>query len=473
MEDRRSNPNSPPDPGRSQQVMICFDGGGIRGYASLKILECLMQCINAEEIKQRQQPSQAGESIKDENNVYPAHYFDYFYGTSTGGLISVMLGRWRMSVSDALRAYEEICDYVFAPEAKNRFGILPLVPKWNESRLVERMQEKVRNFTPDGAGSVAPSVFTQLSSPEGLCRVGVVSYTKWGLNRLSTLGLSDGTPDILRTFKCKLDSGAPNNAKFQPRREIVPPSKVSIIEACRATTAAPIYFRSQSIGDNRFIDGGVGTNNPTRRAWKEVESQIRRGGRRMGYECPIIVSIGTGMRTGRWLTDTESAHLKMTKDRDIPPDHYFRFNVKDQGLYQIKMDSEKARDNGLLDKMVDLVHNEFGSGSENLNRMTQLAEKIVKNRRERSDAEGEEARSRWTRFTDCTWYECQAKGCERGIQVFYNHKDFDGLYYHHRAWQMHCEDRHRHNDGREEDEQPTPFRILEPHYNKDGVKGPW
>lgn len=43
----------------------------------------------------------------------PAHYFDYVGGTSTGGLISIMLGRLRMSVDDCMREYETLSETIF------------------------------------------------------------------------------------------------------------------------------------------------------------------------------------------------------------------------------------------------------------------------------------------------------------------------------------------------------------------------
>jgi patatin-like phospholipase/acyl hydrolase len=52
----------------SQELnLLCFDGGGVRGLASLCILERLMISINSE------------------NPPKPCDYFEMIGGTSTGG----------------------------------------------------------------------------------------------------------------------------------------------------------------------------------------------------------------------------------------------------------------------------------------------------------------------------------------------------------------------------------------------------
>lgn len=43
----------------------------------------------------------------------PCHYFDYVAGTSTGGLIGILLGRLRMNVDDCIAEYEKLGEEVF------------------------------------------------------------------------------------------------------------------------------------------------------------------------------------------------------------------------------------------------------------------------------------------------------------------------------------------------------------------------
>jgi len=80
--------------------LLAFDGGGVRGLSSLLIVERLMQEI--QRIREEE-----GNPTPDERPPSPWQYFDLICGTSTGGLIAIMLGRLRMvcpplSAMDAL-----------------------------------------------------------------------------------------------------------------------------------------------------------------------------------------------------------------------------------------------------------------------------------------------------------------------------------------------------------------------------------
>ena len=74
---------------------LALDGGGVRGLSSLLILRSLM------------------ETVDPESPPKPCDYFDMIGGTSTGGLIAVMLGRLRMTVDECTAAYTSLSDRVF------------------------------------------------------------------------------------------------------------------------------------------------------------------------------------------------------------------------------------------------------------------------------------------------------------------------------------------------------------------------
>ena len=65
-----------------------------------------MQHINAVVQRQRR-----GEEIRDA--VGPSDVFDFIAGTSTGGLIAIMLGKLGMSLEDSIQAYYDLSKSIF------------------------------------------------------------------------------------------------------------------------------------------------------------------------------------------------------------------------------------------------------------------------------------------------------------------------------------------------------------------------
>lgn len=121
------------------------DGGGIRGYSSLLILKQLMHEIAECETRLRKEEGPvAGSTRQDfnENELLPCHYFDYMYGTSTGGLIAVMLARLRMTVPQCLEIYRRVGHELFG----HRRNVLPLATKYHHRPLEKAVQEIVSQY---------------------------------------------------------------------------------------------------------------------------------------------------------------------------------------------------------------------------------------------------------------------------------------------------------------------------------------
>ncbi|KAI0198927.1 acyl transferase/acyl hydrolase/lysophospholipase [Astrocystis sublimbata] len=75
--------------------LLSLDGGGIRGLSSLLILKELMKRIN------------------ENPPPKPCDYFDLIGGTSTGGLIALMLGRLHMGIDECIEKYQQISTATF------------------------------------------------------------------------------------------------------------------------------------------------------------------------------------------------------------------------------------------------------------------------------------------------------------------------------------------------------------------------
>ncbi|CCO37276.1 hypothetical protein BN14_11431 [Rhizoctonia solani AG-1 IB] len=101
-----ATPKPPPPTQLSQRDInrpariLSLDGGGVRGYSTLIILKRFMLNLQA--------------NSPSKQKILPADYFDLIIGTSTGGIIALMLGRLRMSIDDAIIAYQELSKKIFS-----------------------------------------------------------------------------------------------------------------------------------------------------------------------------------------------------------------------------------------------------------------------------------------------------------------------------------------------------------------------
>jgi patatin-like phospholipase/acyl hydrolase len=82
--------------------LLALDGGGVRGIVALVLLEELMK-----RVKDREGLAEVPR---------PADYFELAAGTSTGGIIGIMLFRLRMTVADTITQYFKIGQDVFSPK---------------------------------------------------------------------------------------------------------------------------------------------------------------------------------------------------------------------------------------------------------------------------------------------------------------------------------------------------------------------
>jgi patatin-like phospholipase/acyl hydrolase len=229
--------------------LLTIDGGGILGVIPAMILQAL-------ETKLQQHTNNPNARIVD--------YFDFFAGTSTGGIITTLLltpdehnpGRPRYNTNDIVGFYTQYGPQIFkASKIRGFLGSIGLAPyKYN----VTEIETLLKQYLGDAK-------LSQLLKP---CLI-----PAYHLENAATY------------FFCAQDHA----------QGVVPAREFFLRDVCRATSAAPSYFEPATVvsGENvpyTFIDGGVFANNPTLCAIAEV-------GKTAEQYTPLnmsLLSLGTG-----------------------------------------------------------------------------------------------------------------------------------------------------------------------------------
>jgi len=296
-------------PGRDLRL-LALDGGGVRGLSALMILQQLM------------------ETIDPENPPKPCEFFDMIGGTSTGGLIAVMLGRLKMSIDDSIDAYLSLSDRVFQKKRHRATIKGNIQGRFDSEELARAVKEVViaQNLKEDvllkDVSDNACKVFVCATSKETSETVCLTSYRS-----------PRGGGDLLNS--------------------------VQIWEACRATSAASTFFDPITVGrfNEGFVDGATGANNPVWEVWNQA--QLLWGPQPLENKIKCLVSIGTGVPSlkpfqddvfhiGNTLlaiaTETEQMAERFRRDKSYLDDRgqYYRFNV-DRGLEDIGLEESKKR----------------------------------------------------------------------------------------------------------------------------------
>ena len=270
-------------------AILTLDGGGIRGYASLLLIRALMHEIAIWERHLQPEAAAAGQ-LTDEKELLPCHYFDFIYGTSTGGLIATMLGRLRMSVPQCLEIYREVGQTLFGKQRSK----VPLTTKYHDKPLKHAVRDIVRAHCKQhtGVGECDGNdwhpwrdviedsdLAAEFDSPGHICQ------------SICLTAVHNGRIDeahLLRTYDHHYND-IPN--WITPYNEGA--DSLRIWQVTRATSAAPFYFDilEADLGDEKwaFKDGGIRENNPSGAAWSEFVSLYGEN-----RDPAALLSIGTG-----------------------------------------------------------------------------------------------------------------------------------------------------------------------------------
>ncbi|KAL7914609.1 acyl transferase/acyl hydrolase/lysophospholipase [Trichoderma velutinum] len=231
--------------------ILSMDGGGVRSYSSLLILEHLLEeCWQGQDV---------------------GEVFQVAYGTSGGGLCSLMLGRLGISIANAISELCRVSTYVFTSNftllkrpwayAGTLLGRISMGLLWWSRHSSRRLKEAIQNINGTSDG-----IQTHISP----CQSYVVC--SWKNHDKRVVGVH------LKTFGV-----SPNCPVWQ---------------AGLATSSAPTFFdpvmMDYPTGPRLLQDGGLGRNNPIEtfelfeaENFPDVAPSVR--------QC--YVSIGTGRPT--------------------------------------------------------------------------------------------------------------------------------------------------------------------------------
>ncbi|KAI0544963.1 acyl transferase/acyl hydrolase/lysophospholipase [Xylaria curta] len=297
--------------------VLSLDGGGIRGKSSLLILENIMETIRQ---------AKGLESVPR-----PCEHFDLIGGTSTGGIIAIMLGRLGMTVDQCIQAYDRVAQTAFTPK---RTSIIPGSPKgaYSAQALEGAIKQTIKEFCVE---SPCIDQRRQGRSTVDSCPHENAGFRSTSCTKTAVLAITKDNVDASPTLFTTYDTAT--NLSYRD---------CAIWQVARATSAATTFFKSIKVGrDNvEFIDAGFGCNNPCKVLIKEARRQFPK------HDGLRVLSIGTGLGGVVAIRDSRRAILnalaKMaSSSTEVAKElhnqygnggQYYRFNVE-RGLEDITL----------------------------------------------------------------------------------------------------------------------------------------
>ncbi|KAG5750116.1 hypothetical protein H9Q70_007238 [Fusarium xylarioides] len=296
--------------------LLSLDGGGVKGLFSIIIIDRLMQ-------ETRRLEGPGAEHKK------PCDYFDLIGGTSTGGLLAIMLGRLQMDTQLCIQAYKSLSKEVFSRKFKVPFlenfrkasNVALSWPWFDGDKLKEAVCRTVKeNLLPSDSAMLRQSGCT-----------------------VEDLTLITDMKSATYSFVCavpKYEEKVKRIRSYEPleQQKNAPAERFKIWEAARATSAAPMYFPHIEAGGVSYFDGGLESNNPVIEVIEEAKQEFP------DDKISTVISVGTGAYQAsdasaglagfmnymiNMATSTEKHHRAVLEDQrfaDIRKEGYFRLN---------------------------------------------------------------------------------------------------------------------------------------------------
>ncbi|KYG47327.1 hypothetical protein M433DRAFT_172960 [Acidomyces richmondensis BFW] len=264
--DAQINPPGPPLPVLRENGarLLSFDGGGVKGVSAVMLLDAIMRRVRDIELA-------SGESA-DQTNRKPVDYFDLAAGTSTGGLIALMLFRLKMDTQECLKVYRSLAKDIFTPTL---FGSKFLGSLFRTPTLILNAIFYDHEFLARPLKKAVEKVVDEYSNPSDKWRNSLVHPNSGMMFMCATLA-DAGESLLLRSYP-QPDDAVPVTPKLRQVSESGAVNRIDITSAARATSAAPIYLPPEKWHGITFWDGGVLNNNPISQLWDSRFDLVQQG----------------------------------------------------------------------------------------------------------------------------------------------------------------------------------------------------
>lgn len=132
----------------ARKYILSLDGGGFRGLSSLIILDHIMRML----------VDKPGEDPV----LPPCQIFDLICGTSTGGIIAILLGRLGLDCSTVIAIFRELGPRVFGKDEGKLWNDILAGKQFSSAEIETYLGDVVEKYT----GSQTTTMKVQKSNPD-------------------------------------------------------------------------------------------------------------------------------------------------------------------------------------------------------------------------------------------------------------------------------------------------------------------
>ncbi|KAL9045780.1 MAG: hypothetical protein Q9214_001238 [Letrouitia sp. 1 TL-2023] len=409
----------------SKRVLLSLDGGGVRGLSTLYVLKRIMEEVGEYEREWNKHAKSSAYSplfhnihigdttpsqdSKTTGNWLPCHYFDYIGGTSTGGLIAIMLGRLRMSVDEAIEEYKELAKNVFEKPSSR---LIRYLENYDSAARRQKLQDRFEELAKIHTKQDPSEAWSHFMSDPERCRTIVCSIKSARNNTLQA-------PFLFRSYYSRKTSQSITHTEKDPRN-------FEIWEVARAASAAPSFFKSVTLGNDLYYDGVVNLNNPSWELCNEfrllavdsreaIDVLLSIGGGNTRADKPKVRSRRSALLSNWTYPEYVQKKVRMESKRQVFS--YYRLDA--EGVHQsVRIDEWKPKETGktTLGK-IKAATEKYLKRDDIRSCCRKVAQELARKRILRSQT------MRWESFATGARYKCPLPECSKRRETVFLHRN--------------------------------------------------